>query len=305
MRPIDSYFYQPLWWQKIIIYLLLPFSYCYCLIAFLRRKLSPKIDFQIPIISVGNLIVGGSGKTPLIIEIARLYPHKKIAVISRGYKRKSKGLVVVSHHGKIQCTQEHAGDEAYLIAKSLPNASVIVCNKRDLAISKAKELQSELILLDDGFRFNFQKLNIIVKPKLEPYYSFCLPSGAYREWIGSYREADLLLKEGIDYERKVTLKNPTNRMLLLTAIAAPSRLDEFLPPNIIGKIFYPDHSSFSQEKLIEHIKKHNATSLLVTSKDYVKLENMELPISLLELKLEIKKEIMQKIDFYIHQKESK
>lgn len=303
MRLIDSYFYKPLWWQKIIIFALLPLSCLYCLLAFLRRKISPKLDFHIPIISVGNLVVGGSGKTPFIIEVARLYPHKKIAILSRGYKRKSKGLLVVSNAGKIQCQQEEAGDEPYLIAKSLKHASVIVCKNRTLGIQKAKEMGCELIFLDDGFRFNYQKLNLLLKPKLKPYYPFCLPSGMYREWIKSYDEADLIVQEGTDYEREVCVKNPTERMLLLTAIANPSRLDEFLP-SVVGKIFYPDHASFSEEKLIEQFHKHEATSLLVTSKDYVKLENIQLPISLLELKLNINQAILDKIDSYI-QKEDK
>lgn len=298
MRLIDRYFYNPTWWQKIIIFLLLPLSYFYCFISYFRRKLSPTLDFGIPIISIGNLVVGGSGKTPFLIHIAQSLPNLKIAVISRGYKRKSKGLVVVSRFGEILCSQQDAGDEPYLIAKSVKNVSVIVCKKRKEAIFKAKEMGCDVVLLDDGFRFKYKKLNILLRPKLEPYYPFCLPSGMYREWSKSYDEADLIIKEGEGYMREVSVENPTERMLLLTAIANPMRLNEFLP-QVVGKVYYPDHSDFSLQELKEKLSEYNATSLLVTSKDYVKLEKMDLPISLLALRLRVEESIIERIKNYI------
>lgn len=281
-----------------MIYLLLPLSCFYCCISYIRRKLSPTLDFGIPIVSIGNLVVGGSGKTPFLIHIAQALPHLKIGVVSRGYKRKSKGLVVVSEFGKILCSQQDAGDEPYLIAKTLKNASVIVCKKRKEAIFQAKEMGCDVILLDDGFRFKYKKLNLLLRPKLEPYYPFCLPSGMYREWSKSYEEADMIVKEGEGYVREVGVENPTERMLLLTAIANPMRLDEFLP-QVVGKVYYPDHSDFSPQELKEKIEEYNATSLLVTSKDYVKLEKMDLPISLLALRLRVEEGIIEKIKNYI------
>lgn len=298
VRLIDSYFYRPLWWQKIIIFLLLPLSYLYCLIATMKRKLAFGVDFGVPIISVGNLILGGSGKTPFIIEVSNLYRDRKIAIILRGYKRKSKGLVVVSQAGEILCSQEEAGDEAYLIACSVAHASVIVSKKRSEAILKAISMGCEIIFLDDGFRFNFCKLNLVLKPKLEPYYSFCIPSGMYRECRRAYKEADLVIEEGVDYEREVVVKNPSERMLLVTAIANPMRLDEFLP-SVVGKVYYADHSRFDLERLRGEIEQNKATSLLVTSKDAVKLEGMDFPLSILQLRLKIAPEVLGAIDRYI------
>ncbi|WP_027326839.1 tetraacyldisaccharide 4'-kinase [Helicobacter pametensis] len=298
MRFIETYFYKPTWWQKIIIFFLLPLSCFYCLIAFLKRKLAPRIDFGLPVVSVGNLVVGGSGKTPFIIEIARLYPHKKIAVVSRGYKRTSKGLIIVSQEGKILCSQEEAGDEPYLIAKSLPYVSVIVSKRRKEAILKAKEMGCDAVFLDDGFRFSFKKLNIVLKPKLEPYYPFCLPSGMYREWRGSYGEADVIVQEGVDYTREVSIRDESERMLLLTAIANPSRLDEFLP-SVVGKVYYADHARFDLSELRAKMQEFNATSLLVTSKDLVKLEGSGIPLSVLELRLQIQDGIICQIKEYI------
>lgn len=297
MRFVDSYFYKPNFLQKSLAILLLPLSLLYFILSILRRKLSKFQDFGIPIISVGNLIAGGSGKTPFIIATAKNY--EKVAIITRGYKRKSKGLVVVSQWGKILVSAKEAGDEAYLIAKSLKNASIIACKNRIKAIEKAKEMGALCIFLDDGFRFNFKKLNILLKPKLEPYFRFCIPSGIYRENPNLYTQADLLIQEGKDYKRHVRLKNETQRMILLTAIANPSRLDSFLP-NVIDKIYLPDHSDFNIQKLKKILEEKQATSLLVTQKDAVKLEDANLPLSILELELEISPFITEGIHQYIH-----
>lgn len=299
MRFIDSYFYQPNFWQKCLSIALLPISVFYGVSATLRRVLGWAFgvrDFGVPIISVGNLVVGGSGKTPFIIEVAREF--NDVAIISRGYKRQSKGLVVVSHRGEIVCKQAEAGDEAFLIAKSLPNTTVIVCKNRVKAIEEAINLGAKCIFLDDGFRFAFKKLNILLKPKLSPYFPFVLPSGIYREMPYLYKYADLLILEGRDYDREVFVSNPTQRMLLLTAIANPSRLEEYLPA-VVGKIFLSDHSRFDEEFLCTEIEKHSATSLLVTTKDEVKLQDMPFNLSVMRLKLRIDSEILRQIRDYI------
>lgn len=299
MRFVDSYFYRPNFFQKCLSIVLLPISILYGVSATLRRVLSKAFglrDFGMPIVSVGNLVVGGSGKTPFIIEVAREFDN--VAVISRGYKRKSKGLLVVSHNGEIVCKQVEAGDEAFLIAKSLPNATVIVCKNRAKAIEEAKNLGAKCIFLDDGFRFAFKKLNILLQPKLSPYFPFVLPSGIYREMPYLYKSADLLVLEGRDYDREVVVENQTQRMLLLTAIANPSRLEEYLPA-VIGKVFLSDHSRFDEGFLRAQIDKHNATSLLVTSKDEVKLQDMGFELSVLRLKLHIDSQILRQIREYI------
>mgnify|MGYP002519429251 CR=1 FL=1 len=299
MRFVDSYFYRPNFFQKCLSIALLPVSVFYGVSATLRRVLSRVFglcDFGVPIVSVGNLVVGGSGKTPFIIEVAREFDN--VAVISRGYKRKSKGLLVVSHNGEITCKQVEAGDEAFLIAKSLPNATVIVCKNRTKAIEEAKNLGAKCIFLDDGFRFAFKKLNILLQPKLAPYFPFVLPSGIYREMPYLYKSADLLVLEGRDYDREVVIENQTQRMLLLTAIANPSRLEEYLPA-VVGKIFLSDHSRFDEGFLRTQIDKHNATSLLVTSKDEVKLQDMGFELSVLRLKLRIDSQILRQIREYI------
>lgn len=302
MRFIDSYFYNPNFLQKCLSIALLPISLLYAIGSIIRRRFSTFHDFHIPIISVGNLVAGGSGKTPFIIEVAKNFSN--VCVISRGYKRSSKGLVIVSLNGEIKTSQEEAGDEPYLIARELKNASVIVCKNRVEAVHKAKELGAKVIFLDDGFRFNFKKLNVVLEPLLKPYFPFCLPSGIYREVKSASKHADILVREGIDYEREVNIESPSERMLLLTAIANPSRLDAFLPDSVVGKITLNDHSRFDTQALQDSIKEHNATSLLVTSKDEVKLLGSGLDLSVMRLRLSIDSQILERIKMYVMSFES-
>ncbi|GLP09656.1 hypothetical protein HpBGD53_18430 [Helicobacter pylori] len=195
--------------------------------------------------------------------------------------------------------QQTAGDEAYLLALNLKQASVIVSEKRELGVLKALELGAKIVFLDDGFRFNFNQFNALLKPKVPPYYPFCLPSGLYRENIKSYKEAHLVVTEDKDYKRITSITNPTKRMLLVTAIANPSRLDAFLPKEVVKKLYFKDHALFDLELLEKEFYQNNATSLLVTSKDLVKLQDCNLPLSVLNLKLEICPKVLEEIDHYI------
>ncbi len=294
---LERYFYDPTLLQKGLIFALYPFSLIYQFIATLKRKTAKKHDFKIPIISIGNLIAGGSGKTPFILEIAPRY--QEVAIVSRGYQRDSKGLVVVSVKGNILVSQQTAGDEAYLLALNLKQASVIVSEKRELGVLKALELGAKIVFLDDGFRFNFNQFNALLKPKIPPYYPFCLPSGLYRESIKSYKEAHLIITEDKDYQRITSISHPTKRMLLVTAIANPSRLDAFLPQEVVKKLYFRDHALFDLEFLEKEFYQNSATSLLVTSKDLVKLQDCSLPLSVLDLKLEICPKVLERIDRYI------
>ncbi|GAA6925197.1 tetraacyldisaccharide 4'-kinase [Helicobacter pylori] len=294
---LERYFYDPTLLQKGLIFALYPFSLIYQFIATLKRRIAKKHDFKIPLISVGNLIAGGSGKTPFILEIAPRY--QEVAVVSRGYQRDSKGLVVVSVKGNILVPQQTAGDEAYLLALNLKQASVIVSEKRELGVLKALELGAKIVFLDDGFRFNFNQFNTLLKPKIPPYYPFCLPSGLYRESIKSYKEAHLVVTEDKDYKRITSITNPTKRMLLVTAIANPSRLDAFLPKEVVKKLYFRDHAPFDLEFLEKEFYQNSAASLLVTPKDLVKLQDCNLPLSVLDLKLEICPKVLEQIDRYI------
>ena len=279
---VEEYFYNPSALQKLLSLLLLPLSWLYCAVMYLRFHLKTAEDFGIKIISVGNLTVGGSGKTPLVTAFGTAF--KKPAVILRGYGRDSKGLVVVKDMQEILCDVSVSGDEAMIYAKKLPNAVVIVSEERKQAIKKAKAMGCEVVLLDDAYsKHDIKKLDVLIN--VQTKNSFCLPSGPYRERLWQAKEA-IVLQEDVDFKRLVTLQNQTQRMTLVTAIARPQRLDKYLP-EVVAKHYFEDHHKYTKEELQAMLEKDNATSLLVTFKDFVKIEHFGLPLSLLDLEVKV------------------
>ena len=294
---VEEYlFYPKKLSQKILSYLLLPFTAIYCIVVISKRAFSTPKDFGLPIVSIGNLTVGGNGKTPF--TLALLKDKKNVAVILRGYKRKSSDLLEVNADTPVHT----CGDEALLYAKSLSNCLVIVSKERVKAIEYAKEKGVKAVFLDDAFhKSDIKKFDILLKPSNEPTNSFCLPSGAYREPKSLYKKADIVAVEGRDFKREVFIKNPTSKMVLVTAIAKPDRLDKYLPKDasVIAKEYFKDHHFFTKEELQAIIQKYNATSLLVTTKDKVKIESFGLKLSIMELEVKIEEKIVQKIDDFI------
>ncbi len=293
----EEMFFTPKWYHYPLILLLLPLSIIYGLMMSVRRMITSQKNFGIPIISIGNLIVGGSGKTPFVIALAKQLDE--VAIISRGYGRKSKGLIEVSAEGKILVDVTESGDEPMLMAQSLPHASVIVSEDREVAIALAKEKGAKCIILDDGFnRVEIEKFEIVLEPEyIKNYLPF--PAGAFREFWFNKKYADIVAKEGESFERQVDFEDLTQKMLLVTAISNPSRLDSYLPEGVVEKVYLEDHAYFEEEKLKILLSKYEVQSLLVTEKDRVKMQGFKLPISEMKLKLEIKETIYTQVDEYI------
>ena len=278
----QEYFYTPNLWQKCLAIALLPLSWIYCAGVILKSKFSKALDFGIPIISIGNLTLGGSGKTPLGIAI--LNEFESGFVVLRGYGRASSGLVKVAISGKILTDVKTSGDEAMEYAKSVRNANVIVSENRDIAINEAKKMGAKYVLLDDGFgKFHIKKFNVLIRPSAKPYFDFVLPSGAYRYPSKFYAKADYVVKEGEDFTRASEIINQTKQMVLVTAIANPQRLEPYFRL-CVGHEIYPDHYAFSRDELAKILAHYGATSLLVTRKDAVKMEEFGLPLSVIALK---------------------
>jgi len=293
----EKMFFRPKWYHYPFILLLLPFSLVYGIAMSVRRMLVSKKEFGIPIVSVGNLIVGGSGKTPFVIALAEAF--EDVFVISRGYGRKSKGLIEVSSKGQLLADVEQSGDEPMLMALSLPHASVIVSEDRELAIALAKNKGAKYIILDDGFnRVEIAKLEILLEPK-KIYNYLPFPAGAFREFWFNKKYADIVAKEQESFTREVTFDNLRSKMLLVTAISNPGRLDDYLPEGIVHKVYLEDHAYFEEEMLGKLLTDYKAESLLVTQKDMVKMEGFKLPISQMKLKLEIKESIFMQVEEYI------
>jgi len=293
----EQMFFAPKWYHYPLIVFLLPFSFIYGVGMWLRRKFAKQISYDVPIISVGNLIVGGSGKTPFVIGLASRF--KDVAIISRGYGRQSRGLIEVSKQGKLLVDVTQCGDEPMLMAMALPNASVIVSEDRQNAIELAIRHGAKVIVLDDGFnRVDLKKFDILLEPlEIENYYTF--PSGPFREFVGTRKKADVIAKEGKAFVRHVSIENRSDKMVLVTAISNPKRLNAYLPKNVVKKIYYDDHAYFDEIVLQKILKENYATSILCTSKDKVKMQGFKLPISEMKLKLEIKDEIWTQVDAYV------
>ncbi|WP_294962137.1 tetraacyldisaccharide 4'-kinase [Sulfurimonas sp.] len=290
---VEGYFYNPSFIQKLLSFLLLPLSWIYCFGMYLRFKSKNPVDFDIDIVSVGNLSVGGSGKTPLVTALASRY--KDAAVVLRGYGRSSSGLYVIKDKENILCDVSISGDEAMIYAHKLLDAIVIVSEDRPAGILRAKEMGAKIVFLDDAYsKHDIKKLDFLIDVKTKN--NRCLPSGAFRERLWPSKET-VVLEEAKDFTRVVQLKNKSAKMSLVTAIARPSRLDEFLP-QVVSRNYFEDHHSFNKEELEEILKKDSSDSLLLTYKDLVKVEPFNLPISLLDLDVEVDERVFSKIDNY-------
>lgn len=282
---INRYFYKPNLFDILLSIALLPLSFIYTICVCIRKFTLKKKDFDIKIISVGNLILGGSGKTPLVKAIYKFFsPKIKTFIILRGYKRSSKGCLLVSNEGMIFVDVLKSGDEAMEYAKF--KANVIVSEDRKKGICLAKKNNAKLIIFDDGFsKFDIKKFDILLKPQTKPFFYFPFPSGAYRYPAFFYKFADFI-PQYEDIVKKTTIINPSKKMLLVTAIANPNRLSWYFD-KCVGVEFFPDHYDFKKEELLNLLQKYKASSILVTMKDFVKIEKFNIPVSLIYLETTI------------------
>ena len=193
--------------MKLLKLLLYPFVPVYYLIITLRNLFFDKNIFKIQsvdakVYSVGNLTIGGSGKTPLVIYLADLLKNngKKVAVLSRGYARKSKGYLLVSDGEKIFTSVRESGDEIYhtVLECKVPAA---VCEDRILgAKNLIRDIKAEEIILDDGFQHRWinRDINLVIlELKFLVHDKFfahsLLPGGNMREPLSSLKRADAIV----------------------------------------------------------------------------------------------------------------
>lgn len=313
MGFIESYFFYPSFWHKILAFALLPFSCIYALITLYKKCFAKKRNFNVKILSIGNLVSGGSGKTPFCIALTnylQIKGYTDIYVVLRGYKRKSKGLIQVSSNGAILVNVAQSGDEAMLIAMQT-KASVLVSESRIKALEyiQAKDSEQSIVILDDAYRFNFNKFDILLEPKLKPYFPFVLPSGYYRFPESFYTKCDLHLKEDRDYKRSVSIlyakdsiqdSSTETTYILAAAIANPSRLKPYLPENIVYEYYLADHAEFDCNTLKTLLEKYHATHILMTQKDYVKCLDFNLPFALLMLDIKIESSALKSIESFLN-----
>lgn len=180
--------------------LLLPFSCLYGLVIMLRNWMFDRgwfssVRFNLPVICVGNLSVGGTGKSPLVEYLLRLlHQQHQVATISRGYRRKTKGYVLANEH----TTALEIGDEPMQFHLKFPNVKVAVCEQRIIAVPYLLHDHPNLdtIILDDAFQHRAIQggLNIVLTDFNNLFYhDFFLPTGDLRDEKKSAKRADIIL----------------------------------------------------------------------------------------------------------------
>jgi tetraacyldisaccharide 4'-kinase len=284
---------------KSFRYLLLPLSFVYGGIIWLRNWLFDKnifksSSFNFPLICVGNLAVGGTGKTPMVEYLVRLLKNDfKTATLSRGYKRKTKGFGIANE----TTTALEIGDEPMQFHKKFPDVTVAVGEERLVAIPQVLQDRpaTEVIILDDAFQHRSVKagLNILLTEFKDLYTrDFPLPAGDLRDIKSSAKRAEIIIvskckpdltiaeKEAIIkelnpapdqtvYFTAIQYSEPyhlfskheinfsrTADILLVCGIANPGPLKEFLSSYVhsYDMLRYPDHHIFDSDDLKE-IKK--------------------------------------------------
>ncbi len=266
--------------------------------------------FDLPIIAVGNLSVGGTGKTPQIEYLIRLLSSNyKIATLSRGYKRKSEGFILAD----ATSNAEILGDEPFQFYKKFPEIMVAVDADRKNGIENllAQPQKPEIILLDDAFQH--RKVNAGFYILLTAYgdlYAddFILPTGNLRESRSGAKRADVIVvtkcPNDLSVEKQNNIRKKLNiashqklyftaiqyddtvynekeskavadvkfaDKLLLAGIAKPKPFFAYLQQNNDEILEFPDHHHFSETDISNILKKANNNIIITTEKDFVRL----------------------------------
>ena len=301
---------KPKFWDKKIHfypYILYPLTIITKLIIFLKKIILKPKKYKLPIICVGNIYIGGTGKTPCAIFIANeLMKTGKSSVIIRKYYK------------------EHV-DEYNLIKNYFNN--LITNRNRSTAIKEAIKEDFDFIILDDGFQdYKIKKdLNILCFNQNQKFGNgFVLPSGPLRESLSSIKNSQIVLingKKDIDFENKILNINknltifyskyiPLNlnefdgkKLIAVAGIGCPENFFQLLKINnlnVIKRIVFPDHFKFSKSELLSIIKEANESDaqIIMTEKDFYRIKDYNLnEIKYLKVSLDIpkKKELIKKI----------
>ncbi|MDA6071623.1 tetraacyldisaccharide 4'-kinase [Flavobacterium sp. AC] len=301
--------------------ILFPFAVLYGFITSIRNFLFDKgilksTSFDIPVIAVGNLSVGGTGKTPQIEYLIRLLSNRyKVATLSRGYKRKSEGFVLAS----ASSNAEILGDEPFQFYQKFPNIQVAVDANRTNGITQllSQNEKPQVVLLDDAYQHRKVKAGFyILLSSYGDLYAddFMLPTGNLRESRSGANRANIVIVTKcpkdlsdeeqeqirlklklicsqqiyftfIDYddficnskEEKIAVNEIKNESkLLLAGIAKPTPFFDYLKNENDECLTFPDHHHFSDSDLEAILNKAQGKKIITTEKDYVRLKDSKL-----------------------------
>ena len=260
-----------------------------------------------PVISVGNLSVGGTGKTPIVATLARMLLEwgERPAILSRGYARRhtDDGVVIVSDGKGVLAPVERSGDEPQMLARALPGVAVLVCPDRYLAGRLAeRQLNCTILLLDDGFQHLplGRQVDVVVMPASD-LDEAVLPNGRLREGLDAACSADCLLVPGSDddlsrvaaafqrtpvfrvthhYQPLRPLESAVaagTRVVAVAGVGRPLRFFRALRDlgyEVVRELPFPDHHWYSARDLdrIRAVAHESGADLVVTTeKDAVRL----------------------------------
>ena len=293
-------------------FLLLPFAILYGLGVRLRHFLYDRgwlssKRYPFPILCVGNLAVGGTGKTPMVEYLVRLLGQEQVAILSRGYRRKTRGFVLADD----SATAMTLGDEPYQYHRKFPRATVAVCESRQEGIERLLENPHfKYIILDDAFQHRkVQAGTNLLLTSYDKLYTqdFLLPIGSLRDIRSRARKAQIIIVTkcpeltqaeqekiiqqlkplpsqkvyftSIAYSDRVYSHEDSQALkdfiatpfTLVTGIANPTPLVDFLEKQgaSFEHLAYSDHHHFSNREL-ELLRQKGR--ILTTEKDYVRLE---------------------------------
>ena len=300
--------------------LLFPISITYYIFQLIKNKLYDlrilKVtEFEIPTLCIGNLSLGGSGKTPLVNYIIKNFKNKyKIAFLSRGYNRNTSGYILVNDENSAQ----EIGDEPYLIKRNHKKLIVSVSENRVHGIKKTIEKFKgiQMFILDDAFQHRRLKcsLNIVLSKFDSPFYNdFIIPVGNLREPKCGIKRANIIIITkcplNINENQKTNIYNKINpsinqkvffssiiynnyligrnkiqiknlvgsSLILVTGIADSSSLEKYLLEKdiVFNHIKFNDHHKYVKSD-IQKIKSKSTNKLIITTeKDYYKIIGIE------------------------------
>lgn len=262
--------------EKRRSWFLAPISWAYGLGVSIRNFLYDRSFLKITkvkpiVVSIGNIVAGGTGKTPFVHLLASAFPKRRVAILSRGY-------------GSVP-------DEAILLARRLPNARVCVGKNRAKLASLLNDV--DLILLDDGFQHRklFRDIDIILTRQAEKHY---LPWGFLRDSPNRLKEVGFVFAANQNYRLKVKAIRDSDgkeissikgwKVGIFSGIAAPERFKKTvvdLGAELVSESVFADHEIADLAKLPQ------LNALICTEKDFVKLPKTDLPIYYLEMEMEM------------------
>lgn len=270
------------------------------------KKYYPKF----PTISIGNISLGGTGKTPFVIHLSHLLLDQgyKPIILSRGYKGKHQGITIIRDSDKILCNVEQAGDELYLVAKRV-QSPVVACKKKFKAIPIInKNLVGDVLVIDDGFQHRKIKrdLDIVLIDSETVKKPFVYPKGYLREPLKNLNRADIIAlaeyvppysidkellssKTIIRYKKVVKhlidlLFQPVElqriadkRVMLISGLANNTQFYNSvanLGIDICKHFQFKDHYIYSERdirRILKYASSMNIDTIITTEKDFYKL----------------------------------